>query len=89
MATDRDAVTSCGGHRHGTVFGRKGKPWEMKREDELIREGEVPMSDEQQVNQQQRFVLGMNKMSSTQPPIVYFILGLVCLAFWALGGVNQ
>jgi hypothetical protein len=40
---------------------------------------------EQQVSGQQRIVNGMNKINNTQPPIVYLLLGLVCLAFWALG----
>ncbi|TMC19240.1 MAG: hypothetical protein E6J34_15485 [Chloroflexi bacterium] len=40
------------------------------------------MSD---VDRQQQIVRQMNKMSNTQPPIVYGLLGIVCLAFWGLG----
>lgn len=34
---------------------------------------------------QQRAIAAMNKISSTQPPIVYAALGLICGGFWALG----
>lgn len=42
-------------------------------------------TDTQHVSKQQRIVNQMNKINGTQPPIVYLLLGLVCLGFWALG----
>jgi hypothetical protein len=45
----------------------------------------VSMSD---VSRQQRFVREMGK-PHVQPPIVYLILGFVCLGFWALGTSTQ
>ena len=42
-------------------------------------------TDPQQVSRQQKLVNQMNKMNRTQPPLVYFGLGLVTGGFWALG----
>jgi hypothetical protein len=42
----------------------------------------------QQVNAQQKIIDAMNK-HHVHPPIVYLILGLICLGFWALGTSTQ
>jgi hypothetical protein len=42
-------------------------------------------TDLQQITKQQKLVNQMNKMNRTQPPLVYFVLGLVTGGFWALG----
>jgi len=42
-------------------------------------------TEEQWIARQQKFVNQMNKVSGTQPPLVYFGLGLICGGFWALG----
>lgn len=42
-------------------------------------------AEEQWITRQQKFVNGMGKVSSTQPPLVYLGLGLVCGGFLALG----
>lgn len=42
-------------------------------------------TETQQISRQQRMIGQMNKMSNTQPPIVYLLVGLVCGGFWALG----
>ena len=42
-------------------------------------------TDTQQIARQQKLVNQMNKINRTQPPLVYFGLGLVTGGFWALG----
>ena len=42
-------------------------------------------SEAQQISRQQKLVNQMNKVNRTQPPLVYFGLGLVCTGAWALG----
>jgi hypothetical protein len=44
--------------------------------------------NQQQVSAQQKVVDNMNK-HHVQPPIVYLILGVICLGFWALGTSTQ
>src|SRR6516164_7681249 len=42
-------------------------------------------TDTQQITRQQQLVNQMNKVQSTQPPLVYAALGLITGGFWALG----
>ena len=43
------------------------------------------MDDAQHIGRQQKLVNQMNKINRTQPPLVYFVLGLILGGFWALG----